>query len=736
MIKQKATVFKKFTCPTCNAECGLLVEVKNNKVISVKPDKKHPLSKGFCCPKGIALGSITNDIDRILRPLKRIGNDFKEISWKQALHEIADKLTYIRDNNSPNSIAYYMGTNSLHNYSHAMFVTAFMRAIGSTNMYNAGSVDNNNKFVAQNLLYGNSIIMPIPDLPNTDLLIIIGSNPAVTKLSLVTCPNVLKMMKEIKDRGGEIYIIDPWYNKTAKLFTDEEHYVPIYPDTDIFILMSMINIILTENLEDKKFLKNNTRGSDELKRLVKPFTPELAEKISKVPAEKIYDITRKFAKTEKALIYGRLGTCLSTFSTLNAWAIEVLNIISGKLDHLGGAIFGKNVFNIAKMGKFLGMGSFNQYKSRIRNYPEVMGAFPLGILAREIMAPKNPVKALIISGGNPLLSAPNSNEFKSALKNLEFCVVLDFYINETALFKANYVLPVRTPLENSNYPVFSLNYHVFPHVEYTKSAIMPKKYGPKAEWEILLSLTRLMKLNAFGNKILDMIPKLLQFINIEFNPDILIRIFLFLGQILEKRFPYLSKNALTLRSLKKKEFILLGPNEYGVLKKHIQTSDKKIHLLNPLIKEQIKLCKNDIESRLAKSAVVIPDNEFLMIGRRCIKTMNSWMHNTEFLWRKKEIPKLLINTYDAIRLKLHQNEVVTIENELGSIKVPIQITDDIMSGVVSYPHGWGHLNPKLSFANLHPGENINVLTNSHKLDKLSGMPLMNGYKVKLLKIPS
>lgn len=726
---------KKFTCPTCNAACGLLVEVKLNKVISIKPDKDHPLSRGFCCPKGLALGPITNDKDRVRKPLKRVGDAFQEISWKQAIHEIAKKVLSIREA-SPHSIAYYMGTNSLHHYAHALFVTGFMRALGSKNMYNAGSVDNNNKFVAQYFLYGSSVIMPIPDIPNTDLLIILGSNPAVTRMSLAHCPNIVRELKMIKKRGAEIYLIDPRRNETAQIFTEkgDEHYIPIYPDTDAFFLLAMINVIFREKLEDEEYLKANTTGYEILKELVQEFTPELAEKCCKIPAETIYQLARKFVRTKRAVIYARLGTCLSTFSTLNAWAIEVINIIAGKFDRHGGQIFGRSIINTTKLGKLLGLGTYDTSRSRIGNYPNVMGAFPLGILAREILTPGNRVRALFISGGNPALSSPNSTEIQQALKKLEICVVLDFYINETALLAADYILPVRTPLENSEIDMFNLNYQVYPRIEYSHAVITPEKYGPKPEWEILLSLARVMKLPIFGNKILDAIPRLFRYIGKEFDPEILVRIFLFLGQVLEKRFPHLSTGTLSLKKLKKKETVLLGKNEYGVSKKFLMTDDKKIHLMDVLIEEQIKECWIALEKRIEENRTrKIPENEFVVIGRRSLKTMNSWMHNVDFLWRKKQEPKLLINDQDASRLNLTQGEVVTLENKIGSIKIPIEITEDVMPGVVCYPHGWGHKNPKLSFANKHPGENINVLTNSHELEKLSGMPLMNGYRVRLSK---
>ncbi|MHA1279510.1 MAG: molybdopterin dinucleotide binding domain-containing protein, partial [Candidatus Helarchaeota archaeon] len=448
----------------------------------------------------------------------------------------------------------------------------------------------------------------------------------------------------------------------------------------------------------------------------------------------IISLTRKFAETPRALIYGRMGICASTFSTLNVWAIEVLNIITGKLDRPGGRIFGQNIVNTAKIGGLIGLGSYDERRSRVGNYPEVMGAFPLGTLAREILAPRDPVRVLYISAGNPILSAPNSNEFKKALKNLELCVVLDLYINETALEAAHYVLPVTTPLENANYhALYNLNYQLFPHVEYNDPPLRPDRYGPKAEWEILLALIRLMNLTAFDNKPFDMIIKLYSKIFKKFNPEILIKILLLLGQILNKRIPYLSSNALTLRKLKKEKIILTGRNQYGVIGNYLLTKNKQINLFNEEIKSYLVSCKDELHARMnIPEQYQLGENEFLLIGRRYLKTSNSWMHNVESMWKDKHEPRLLINTQDASRLGLKEQNYVVLESIQGKVELPIEITDNIIAGVLCYPHGWGHKNPMLSFANQHPGENINVLTNSYNLDKISGMPVFNGCKVRLI----
>lgn len=731
------TIEKHIFCPICNAGCGLIVEVNGNKAISVSPDKNHLISKGYCCPKGLSIASITNDKDRVLRPLKRVNGKFVKISWSQALREIAAKLTKIRNKSGPDAIAYYMGTNSSHKFHHTLWTNVFMSAVGSKNMYNAGSVDNNNMFVSQYFLYGNAATMPIPDLLNTKLIILIGTNPAMANMSLACCPNAVKVLKDIKKRGGEIYVIDPRRTETAKLLTEKnsEFYVPIVPDTDVFFLLSMINVILKEGLEDIDYIKENIIGFEDMKPPLDFFTPERAETVCKIPATQIYKIARKFAKTKKSCVYGRIGTSLSTFNTLNAWAIDTLNIITGKLDRKGGTMFGKNIVNLSKLLKLVGSGTYDKNRSRIGDYPSVMGAFPLGILAREITEEKDPVRALIVSAGNPILSSPNSNEFKSALDKLDLCVFVDFYINETAYHAADYILPTTTVLEEQNVPLFHLSFMVYPHIEYYDKVLEPDYYGPKEEWRILDSLMRLMKLPFFGSKIFDVLSKTLNKIGKQLSPELLLKFFLLVGQVIEGKFPHLTTGALTFKKLKKKKLIVLGDNDYGVLKNKLQTKGKKIFIINEKLVDLIKECESTLKDYIKKPPMSdFNENEFVLIGRRNLKTMNSWMHNSEFLWKGKFEPKLLINPEDASRINLQQKDIVILENDLGSIKVPIQISDDVIPGVLCYPHGWGHKAPTLSFAAQHPGDNYNFLTNSHRLDPLSGMPKMNGVRVKLKKL--
>ncbi|MGV9171878.1 MAG: molybdopterin dinucleotide binding domain-containing protein [Promethearchaeia archaeon] len=312
---------------------------------------------------------------------------------------------------------------------------------------------------------------------------------------------------------------------------------------------------------------------------------------------------------------------------------------------------------------------------------------------------------------------------------LEFCVMLDFYINETADLAADYLLPTRTPLENSNLPIFLSNYQVFPHLEYSAAVVRPDKHGPKAEWEILLSLARLMDVPMFGNRFLNLIPKIFKIFRKKFTPEFFIKVFLFVGQLLKGKIPGISSKNYTLKQLKNKGTISLGNNEYGMLSDYIYTDSKKIEIFPSIIQNQILKCRNDYSHKLDFiNEITESKNEFVMIGRRNLKTMNSWMHNIKKLWPNKKEPAVFINPIDARNLNLRNSEKVILKNELGEIKVPMLITEKIIKNVICYPHGWGHKNLHLSFASKHA-----LLTNNKEMNPLYGQPLMNGYRVSLFK---
>nr|MDO8109768.1 molybdopterin-dependent oxidoreductase [Candidatus Sigynarchaeota archaeon] len=734
---------RKFFCSICDASCGLIAIVENGRVVNVMPDKHHPVSKGYCCPKGLAIHHVANDPDRILHPLKYDNGTWTCISWKQAICEIAGKLTEIRKKHGPHAIATHMGTNGGHCFSFSMYWKGFNDALGTRNSFNAGSVDNNNKFAVQYLMYGNSTIMPIPDLINADFLILIGTNPAETNLSLAKCSNVMEKISAIAKRG-KVVIIDPRRNETVKNLENIEmthvtHHF-IRPGTDTWLLAAMLNVILTENLTDKEFIDRNTTGFAQIKDRVAPCTPAIASCITGIPEEAITRLARDFAMTRRAIIYARLGTCLVPHPTLNAWAIEALHVITGHFDREGCVIFGHGPFNVAKIGRIIKLGEYDEWRSRIGHYPSVMGALPLGILAREITTPgEGQVKALIESGGNIALTGPDSNSITDALKHLEIFVSTDFYRNETTTLAAEiakipavYILPATTPLEQENIHITHLNYNVVPNVEYHDAVNVPPRTGPKQEWQIYLALIRKMQLVPFGNKMFGMLAKILKLVHKELSPGFILGLLAIIGNIMAKHPPFLSSQAITFGAIKRKKLIVWKRHRYGVLQECLLTDDKKVHLADPRI-------VRDLDQFMASIKDSSPtDNrtsdEFCLIGRRYRKTMNSWLHNIPALWKERTYPRLLVNDKDAARLSIADSEIVIVINKTGEIRVPVEITPDIMQGVVCYPHGWGHDKNGLAFARENAGQNYNRLTSTPSLDPLSGMPCFNGIQVHLKKM--
>ncbi|MBD3185425.1 molybdopterin-dependent oxidoreductase [Candidatus Bathyarchaeota archaeon] len=741
---------RKFFCPVCDASCGLIAEVEQGVVTGVFPDKSHPVSKGYCCPKGLSLHHVSSDPDRILSPMKYQGNAWIEISWKRALDEISRGLKAVIKKFGPHSIATHMGTNGGHCFSHSMSWKGFCDAIGTRNVYNAGSVDDNNKFVAQFMLYGNSTIMPIPDLPNVDFLILAGTNPAHTNLSLAKCPNVMKYLKDIANRVG-VAIIDPRRNETVMALQGASKncmYYPIDPGTDCWLFGAMIKVILERNLIDERFIEKHCVGYEKLAAIVASCSLKTAARRTGIPASHIERLAVNFATTPRACIYTRLGTCITQYPTFNAWAVEVLHTITGHLDRQGCNIFGHAPFNVSKLGNLIGLGRFDQFRSRVGNHPSVMGSIPLAILAREMETPgTGQVKAFVESAGNVMLTAPNSDELGKAMANLDMFVSIDFYLNETAMHSAKeagvpscYVLPATTPLERENIHVTHLNYNIIPHVEYHDVIATPRGLA-QPEWRIFTALTRKMGIPPHGNRIFGVLQWMLGLAHRELSPSFLVQLLSIIGNFMEGTPPLLSKNAITFNTIKKRKLLKWQRHQYGVLEDFLMTGDRKVHLVDerllPFLLEFTKE-SSDVTRSLRNTKHSRGDFvDLTLIGRRHLKTMNSWFHNIPTLWnqpgKKGSYPFLLLHGEDALSIGVSDGDTVRVASAVGKIHVPVKISDGIKQGVACYPHGWGHGASGLSHARKLLGENVNKLTSSKDVEWISGMPQLGCTRVRVSK---
>jgi anaerobic selenocysteine-containing dehydrogenase len=690
------------TCNLCEAMCGLEIKYQDKSIISIKGDKKDNFSKGHICPKAVALQDLYHDKDRLKTPIKRTENGWVDISWEDAFNEVTKNIKLIQNNYGKNAVGSYHGNPNVHNTGLMLFGAPFTRCIGSNQKYTATSVDQLPHHFASLMMFGHYLMFPIPDIDRTDFMLIMGGNPAVSNGSIMTAPDFANRLKAIKKRNGKVIVIDPRFTETSKI-ANEHHYIK--PGTDAFLLLALINVIFEKDLTTQGHLQNHLNGWDTIKGLVKDYTPEKISKIVGIDAKEIIALAQQFATAKTAVCYGRLGLSTQEFGGLCQWLVNVLNCITGNLDTEGGALFTKPAIDIVGMSKTTGKtGSFNKRQSRVHNLPEFTGEFPVSTLADEILTPgDDQIKMMITIAGNPVLSTPNGKRLEDALESLEYMVAIDIYLNETTKH-ANIILPTTTGLET---PLYDLVFHQFAIRNTAKysEVLFEKTDEQRHDWEILKALTT--RLSGQENPL-----------NLEQTLDYMLQ------------FSAYQEPKLSIAELKKHPHGL----DYGALKPQLPerlfTKDNKVELTHSLfIKDLERLNKRllQLENELNT------DYPFALIGRRHLRSNNSWMHNSERLVKGKERCTLLINSKDADVLNINEGQNVTVSSTDGQVKLPIEITENIMPGVVSIPHGWGHhrKGTKINVAQDNAGVSINDLTNNMQLDILTGNADFSGTTVKI-----
>ena len=690
------------TCNLCEAMCGLEITYQDKTILSIKGDKKDPLSKGHICPKAIALQDLYHDLDRLKTPIKRTKNGWIDISWEDAFDEVTENIKSIQKKYGKNSIGSYRGNPSAHNTGLMLFGTPFLKSIGSNQKYTATSVDQLPHHFASLMMFGHFLMFPIPDIDRTDFMLIMGGNPAVSNGSIMTAPNFTNRLKAIKKRNGKVVVIDPRFTETSKIASNH-HFIK--PGTDAFLLLALINVIFEKGLTTKGHLQNHLNGWDTIKELVKEYPPEKIAKITGIDAENIIKLAKQFATAKTAVCYGRLGLSTQEFGGLCQWLVNVLNCITGNLDAFGGALFTKPAIDIVGMSKATGKtGSFNKRQSRVHKLPEFTGEFPVSTLADEILTPgKDQIKMMVIIAGNPALSTPNGKRLEEAFESLEYMVAIDIYLNETTKH-ANIILPTTTGLET---PLYDLVFHQFAirnTVKYSE-VLFEKTDEQRHDWEILKELTTRLS----GNENL---------LNLEQTLDYMLQ------------FSVYQDPKLSVEELKKHPHGI----DFGALKPQLPerlfTKDKKVELAHPLFIADLKRLNtrlSQLEHELTSSY------PFALIGRRHLRSNNSWMHNSERMVKGRERCTLLINSNDADALNIKEGQNVIVNSNVGKVTLPVEITNTMMQGVVSMPHGWGHHRNgiKISIAQNHAGVSLNDLTNNMKLDVLTGNADFSGTRVKI-----
>ena len=738
-------------CNLCEAICGIEITLQEQgqhhpatyltrnpergtrNLIDIRGDKDDPFSRGYICPKAVALQDLHYDKDRLKYPVRRTPQGWERLGWDEAFDEVAHNLKNIHAKYGRNSLATYLGNPTVHNYGAMLFAPGFIRSLHTRNRFSATSVDQLAHHLSAYLMFGHQLLLPIPDVDRTKFFLILGANPAVSNGSLMTAPGMSRRLREIRERGGKVILIDPRFNETAPL---ADRHLFIKPGTDVLLLLALLHVVFEEGLTRLGSLAAFTNGTETIGSLVAEFPPEGVASITGIDANQIRQLAREFAAAESAVCHGRIGVSTQEFGGVCQWLINVLNVVTGNLDRPGGAMFTNPAFDpITAPESLAPRGSFARWHSRVRKLPEFAGELPVVALAEEILT-EGPghIKALVTSAGNPVLSTPNGRELDRALAGLEFMVSIDPYINETTRH-ANIILPPSSSLERSHYDVA---FHILAVRNTTKFS--PALFQPDGEmrhdWEIFLELQTRIEHDGLLGSVKRKLVK--QF----FGPERILDLGLRFGPY-GARFNPFSKG-LTLRKLKKAVHgIDLGPLR-SCLPRRLRTADKRIELAPEVLVRDVERVRAKWASdrglsdrgRPARTSS-LPSSplspNLLLIGRRQLRSNNSWMHNSQRLLRGKPQCTILMHPADAAHRDLKSGQTVLVRSRVGSIEVPVEISEEMMPGVVSIPHGWGHdrLRVQLEVAQQHAGESINDLTDNLAIDALCGTAAFNGTLVEV-----
>ena len=716
MASSTETAFR--SCNLCEAICGLTIEHDGRQVVSIKGDKDDPLSRGHICPKAIALQDIHADPDRLKTPVRRTENGFEPISWEKAFDLVESKLMQIREEHGDDSVALYLGNPTVHNSGALLFQKYLKRSLNTRNRFAATSVDQLPHHLAASLMFGHGMLIPIPDIDNTEYMLMLGANPAASNGSLMTAPDVKNRLKAITKRGGKVVLVDPRRTESAKLATDH-HF--IRPGTDVFLLAAILNSLFKNDSVNLGRLSSFTKGVEQLKTAVAEFTSQNVSQITGIEPATIETIATEFATAKRAVVYGRMGVSTQPHGGLCHWFINAINLVTGNLDRSGGQMFASPAVKL--VGKTGTTREFGRWKSRVRGLPEFEGDLPVAVLAEEILTPgKGQIKALVTNSGNPVLSTPNGVQLEQALEQLDFFVAHDIYINETTRH-ADLILPSPSGLETDHYDFIFLALAVRNVSKFSPQIFEPEP-GSMYDWQIMkeLALRLMPKPTGIADRLrLGIQKRILRWL----TPDRLLDLGLKTG-------PYgWFRKGLSLKRLRANpNGIDLGELQ-PVLPATLRTPDKKIDAAPQVYLDHLKQAVAPQVKAATESQSEA--NEFSLIGRRHLRSNNSWMHNSQRLVKGPDRCTLMMHPSDAERLNLVADAPVAISSNVGSVTAPLEITDEIMPGVVSLPHGYGHhrAKTKLSVAAQHAGVSINDLTDDKIVDNLTGNAAFSAQTVRI-----
>jgi anaerobic selenocysteine-containing dehydrogenase len=747
------------TCPLCEAGCGLEITLRGEQVVRIRGDRDDVFSHGFLCPKGSTLQHLHEDPDRLRRPLVKRDGEHVEVDWPEAWQVIAERLPAIIERDGREAVGVYLGNPSAHSLSALTFNRVLLQALGTKRRFSASTVDQMPRQVAAGYVFGTALSVPVPDLDRTDLLVILGANPYASNGSLCTAPDFPGRLEALRERGGRVVVVDPRRTRTAE---EADEWLAIRPGTDALLLAAVAATLAEEGLVDPgDHVRPWLAGLDEVVAALAPFTAEAVAPVTGIDAETIRRLARDLAAAPSASVYGRMGTTTSAIGdvalgTATSWLVDVVNILSGNLDRAGGAMFSTPASGGITTRGAPGVGSgfrIGRGHTKVRNLPEVAGEYPVAALAEEIT--DGGLRALVTVGGNPVLSIPNAGQLDEALERLELMVSVDMYLNETTRH-ADVILPVPSQLQRSHYDLALLQFAVRNVANYSP-AVLPLDDGQPDEWEILAKLALIAQGQGpdADPDVVDAIAAagLVQGLvrdptsNVHGrDPDELIA----------------TASAGGLRGPERLLDVMLrtgpfgdgfGANPDGLSLDELLANPHGVDLgpLVPRLPEilrtptgRIELAAPELLADLARLAGVLHDRggvvegQLVLVGRRHLRSNNSWMHNVRVLVKGRPRCTLQVHPDDADRLGLRDGEPAQVTSRAGSVLASVEVTDAIRPGVVSLPHGWGHGQPgtRMRVAAEHAGVSSNRLADCEALDPLSGTSVLNGIPVSVVAASS
>lgn len=716
-------------CPLCEATCGLTLTIEGTTVTGARGDRDDIFSRGFICPKGASFGGLDGDPDRLRVPLVRgEGGELREATWAEAFDRIADRIPALAEAHGPQAVGVVLGNPNVHTMAGSLYPPLLLAALRTRNVFTASTLDQMPKHVSSGLLFGDAHAIPVPDLDRADHLLLIGANPLESNGSLCTAPDFPGRLKALRRRGGTLTVIDPRRTRTARL---ADRHVAIRPGADALLLAAMAHVLLREKLADPGPLADHLEGADELAAALADFTPDAVAAACDVDAATITALARELAAAPTAAVYARIGSCTVEHGTLASWLVDVLNILTGNLDRPGGALFPLSATARAPRAAAPGKGfALGRWASRVSGHPEAKGELPTAALAEEIETPgEGRIRALVVLAANPVLSAPDGDRLDAALAGrLDFMVSVDPYLNETSRH-ADVVLPPPPPSQSAHFDFAFNSFAVHNQVRYTPAPV-PLEDGRMDESEIHARL-------------------ILAVSGMHGAPPSTVDDLAIATAITRAGAPKELADQLTGRSGPERRLDLmlrLGP--YGLTLAELLAHPHGIDLgpLKPRVPEILRTRSGRIELLPAPIAADLPrlrralgesPAPLVLVGRRHLRSNNSWMHNVGSLSGGSNVCTLQIHPDDAARLGLVDGATVRIESAGGGVEAPAEITDTVRSGVVSLPHGWGHSRPgtRMSVAAAHPGVNVNQLLDGTLLDPLSGTAVLNAIPVTVTPSP-